>query len=410
MDWISDKNATEPNLPGQIPDPGDPEMKILIIDDHALFREGLVLLLEALGQPVQTLQAENSEAAMRQIAGHPQLDLVLLDLVMPGPGGIELLPEIKRLVPAAPVVILSADLVYALIAGAVVGLGLLMFVVALRPARTGIAAGIARLDADRQPSRFSVSEALLSNEGMPSWQLRLGSRLATAFEVRGFRVTSLRSDLAVLGRSLEGFLASTVLFGVGGLLFGPVLAASATVAGIQLGFTVSVGVTILFALLAALLPLASVRREAAARRQDFRHAVGAFLDLVSMNLAGGRGVPEALTAAASIGGGWPFARLRDTLAFARLQGLTPWAALGRLGDEVGINELRDLAAALALVADDGAKIRDSLAARAATLRRRELAEMEGRAGERSQSMLVAQMLIVLGYLLFLAYPAVIRIL
>ena len=306
--------------------------------------------------------------------------------------------------------ILSAELVYALIAGAVVGLGLLMFVVALRPARTGIAAGIARLDANRQPSRFSVSEALLSNEGMPSWQLRLGSRLATAFEARGFRVTSLRSDLAVLGRSLEGFLASTVLFGVGGLLFGPVLAASATVAGIQLGFTVSVGVTILFALLAALLPLASVRREAAERRQDFRHAVGAFLDLVSMNLAGGRGVPEALTAAASIGGGWPFARLRDTLAFARLQGLTPWAALGRLGDEVGINELRDLAAALALVADDGAKIRDSLAARAATLRRRELAEMEGRAGERSQSMLVAQMLIVLGYLLFLAYPAVIRIL
>ena len=77
---------------------------------------------------------------------------------------------------------------------------------------------------------------------------------------------------------------------------------------------------ILFALLAGLLPLASVRREAAARRQDFRHAVGAFLDLVSMNLAGGRGVPEALTAAASIGGGWPFARIRDALAFARLRG------------------------------------------------------------------------------------------
>jgi len=119
MDWISDKNATEPNLPGQIPDPSAPEMKILIIDDHALFREGLVLLLEALGQPVQTLQAENSEAAMRQIAGHPQLDLVLLDLVMPGPGGIELLPEIKRLVPAAPVVILSADESHRTITGAI---------------------------------------------------------------------------------------------------------------------------------------------------------------------------------------------------------------------------------------------------------------------------------------------------
>jgi hypothetical protein len=61
------------------------------------------------------------------------------------------------------------------------------------------------------------------------------------------------------------------------------------------------------------------------------------------------------------------------------------------------------------VADDGAKIRASLSARAATLRRRELAEAEGKAGERSQSMLVAQLLICFGFLLFLAYPAVYNI-
>lgn len=305
---------------------------------------------------------------------------------------------------------LSSDLLYALLAGALVGLGLLGLIAALRPARTGIAAGIARLDADRQPPRLSVSEAILSSEGLSGWRVRLGTRLAEALEVRGMRALSLRADLAVLGRSLEGFLASTVISAVLGLLFGPVLAGLAGLAGLRLGVSAPVGLAVLFALLGALLPLAAVRREAAKRRQDFRHAVGAFLDLVSMNLAGGRGVPEALTAAASIGGGWPFARLRDTLAFARLQGLTPWAALGRLGDELGINELRDLAAALTLVADDGAKIRDSLAARAATLRRRELAEMEGKAGQRSQSMLVAQMLIVVGYLVFLAYPAVSRIL
>lgn len=306
---------------------------------------------------------------------------------------------------------LSTDVLYALIAGALVGLGVLILVLAVRPARVGIAAGIARLDADRQQQpRFSVSDAILSTEGLSGWRVRLGSRLATALEARGLRVQSLRADLAVLGRSLEGFLASTVIFAVGGLLFGPILVGLTMLLGVELGLTVPLGLAVLFALLGGLLPLAAVRREAAKRRQDFRHAVGAFLDLVSMNLAGGRGVPEALTAAASIGGGWPFARLRDTLAFARLQGLTPWAALGRLGDEIGLNELRDLSAALTLVADDGAKIRASLAARAATLRRRELAEMEGKAGQRSQSMLVAQMLIVLGYLLFLAYPAVSRIL
>jgi tight adherence protein C len=305
---------------------------------------------------------------------------------------------------------LSTDLVYALLAGALVGLGLLMLVLAVRPARVGIAAGIARLDADRQPPRLSVSEAILSTEGLSDWRVRLGSRLASALAARGIRVQSLRADLAVIGRSLEGFLTSTVLFAVFGLLLGPVLIGLGLLVGVDLGLTTPLGLSLLFALVCAMLPLAAVRREAAKRRQDFRHAVGAFLDLVSMNLAGGRGVPEALTAAASVGGGWPFARLRDTLAFARLQGLTPWAALGRLGDEVGLNELRDLSAALTLVADDGAKIRASLAARAATLRRRELAEMEGKAGQRSQSMLVAQMLIVLGYLLFLAYPAVSRIL
>ena len=103
-------------------------------------------------------------------------------------------------------------------------------------------------------------------------------------------------------------------------------------------------------------------------------------------------------------------RIRDTLETARLQGMTPWAALGELGDELAVDELRDLAAALALVAEDGAKVRDSLAARAASMRRRELADTEGRAQQRSQSMLVAQLLLCVGFLLFLTYPAVSNIL
>jgi len=73
---------------------------------------------------------------------------------------------------------------------------------------------------------------------------------------------------------------------------------------------------------------------------------------------------------------------------------------------VRIGELRDLSAALSLVAEDGAKVRESLATRAASLRRRELAELRGQAGERSQSMLVAQMLLAAAFLIFLIYPAV----
>ena len=61
---------------------------------------------------------------------------------------------------------------------------------------------------------------------MSDWRVRLGSRLAAGLAARGLRVQSLRADLAVLGRSLEGFLASTVLFAVFGLLLGPVLVAA----------------------------------------------------------------------------------------------------------------------------------------------------------------------------------------
>ena len=125
-----------------------------------------------------------------------------------------------------------------------------------------------------------------------------------------------------------------------------------------------------------------------------------------MNLAGGRGVPEALMAASEIGGGWSMWRIRDALANARITGQTPWQALGALGEEIRVDELRDLAAALSLVAEDGAKVRESLTARAVSLRRRELADLEGQAGERSQSMLVAQMFLVAGFLVFLVFPVV----
>jgi tight adherence protein C len=297
-------------------------------------------------------------------------------------------------------------LAFALLAGAITGLGLLAVYVAVRPAKPTISGTLARLDAHRPTAEISAASV---REGLTGWRGALGRSMAQALADRGITMTSTRADLNVMGRSVEGHLASTVLFGVGGLIFGPVMVGLMAVIGLRAGFALPVALALLFALVAAALPTLELRSEAAKRRRDFRHATGAFLDLVAMNLAGGRGVPEALTMASQVGTGWPFARLRDALAFARLQGLTPWAALGRLGDELAVEELRDLAAALTLVADDGAKVRASLGARAATLRRRELAEAEGKAGERTQSMLVAQLLICLGFLLFLAYPAVYNI-
>ena len=95
-----------------------------------------------------------------------------------------------------------------------------------------------------------------------------------------------------------------------------------------------------------------------------------------------------------------------SISSSRILGITPWEGIGRLGEELGIDELRDLASSLALAGDEGARIRSSLNARAESMRRKELVEVEGDAGESSQSMLIAQLLMCVAFLIFLAYPAV----
>ncbi|GAA4568113.1 type II secretion system protein [Planotetraspora kaengkrachanensis] len=304
--------------------------------------------------------------------------------------------------------------------GGLLGLGLFLLVRALFPARPGLITRLGALDAARSGGDAPRASLITVEEETGVLHRALGSRMAAFYAARGWQVRSIRADLALLGKSFEGFLATKVLLAVSGLLVFPFIVGWAALMGWGLPAQVPLWAAVVVSGVFFLLPDVQIRRDATARRNDFRHAVGAFLDLVSMNLAGGRGVPEALMTAVSVGspqgssGGvgsnWAMERIREALANARIVGITPWQALGQLGDEINVDELRDLSAALGLVADDGAKVRASLTARAATLRRRELAELEGKAGERSQKMLVAQLLLCAGFVIFLSFPAAMKML
>ncbi|GAA3546379.1 type II secretion system protein [Aeromicrobium flavum] len=288
-----------------------------------------------------------------------------------------------------------------LLCGAVAGAGVWLLL-SRSPAFGATAASeLARLDTQR---RRGVRPSLVAAED-DSRSLRFGTRVASYLNARGIELPAgIRSDLSVLNRSVESHLGSTLIAGIVGA-FAPAIALAPLMFIGAVSPVLPLWLAILGALLGMVVGQLQLHSEAVDRRRDFRHVVSAFLDLVSMNLAGGRGVPEALTAAAGVSQGWGMVRLRETIENARLQGVTPWAALGRLGDEMKVEELRDLAAALALVAEDGAKVRDSLTARASSMRQRELADSESRAQERSQSMLVAQLLLASGFLVFLIYPA-----
>jgi Flp pilus assembly protein TadB len=292
----------------------------------------------------------------------------------------------------------------ALIVGGIGGLGLFLFAFALIPRRVSLARQVAAFDAGRPATPRSASRP--GQQGESKFSRWLGTALARFCAEQGWEFRSLRSSLALVDKSFENFLATKILLAILGLLFAPILLLGLTFSGLHLTFIVPVWAGLVLAGIFFLLPDLELRQKVEQRRRDFRHAIGAFLDLVAMNLSGGRGVPEALLAASEIGTGWAMWRIRDALVNARITGQTPWQALGVLGEEIRVDELRDLSAALSLVADDGAKVRESLSTRAASLRRRELADMQGEAGERSQSMLVAQMVLCGAFLIFLIYPAV----
>jgi len=298
-----------------------------------------------------------------------------------------------------------------MLSGALVGVGVLLVAWMLAQPSTSGPVALALLDARLERGRRDASLTVDRRHAEESPRMRrVGARIGDTLENQGYGLPrSLEVDLGMVGQSREMFLARTA----GAALLGAVLPNAVLIPWALLGlvgFAVPLWLILFGALAGALVPYSRLRKEAGEKRRAFRHMVSAFLDLVSMNLAGGRGVPEALQAASAISDSWGMIRIRDTLEAAKLQGTTPWAALGQLGEEVDVDELRDLSAALALVAEDGAKVRESLTARASSMRHRELADAEATAEARSQSMLVAQLLLCAGFLVFLVYPAIARIL
>lgn len=96
-------------------------MRVLVVDDHSLFRDGLVSLLEAAGYTVVG-QAGNGQEAV-ELARTLQPELILLDLNMPVMNGLEALRQIKDEMPEIQAVMLTvsdedANLIDAIKAGA----------------------------------------------------------------------------------------------------------------------------------------------------------------------------------------------------------------------------------------------------------------------------------------------------
>ena len=287
----------------------------------------------------------------------------------------------------------------AILLGVAAGTGVLLLLSGLVPTRLPLQRALARLDEVpvRQPEGSD-----------PRWIAVLGAPLVDT-SVGRVLTTSVRQDLEVLERSPQEHLARHLLLVTVALLWAPATFALMTIGGVDVSWTLPLWVSLVFGSAALVVPTLAVRAEAATRRRSFRHALGCFLDLVAVRLAGGAGVDSALAGSAAAGEGWAFAQLRRCLTEARLRGEPSWQGLATLGEEIGITELQELAASAGLAGDEGARVRISIAAKARAIRMRGLADAEGAAQSASERMSLPVVLLMTGFIVFLGYPAIAQV-
>ena len=294
------------------------------------------------------------------------------------------------------------------LAGSMLGLGVFLLILGLARPEPPLSAALARLHANAADD--STAGGAWQAEESRGWRERLGQSVLAGLRSAGIELTSLRDDLRVLDRSAESLAASKILAAVGAAVAPPAGAAALALAGINLGVLLPAWLSVSLAAAGAILPDLRVRAEAARRRRTFRYAVGAYLTQVAISLAGGAAPEEALHKALNVSGGWPFARLAAALDRARLAGQAPWVGLGQLGASLGVSELGELAASMSLAGTEGARVRDALTAKAATLRRHDLAEAETTAAAATERMVLPIALLAFGFVAFLLYPALTQVL
>lgn len=233
-----------------------------------------------------------------------------------------------------------------------------------------------------------------------------------ALETVGFRMTiarrvlqSRKSDCAILRTTPEGFSAALLLWAVGGALCSMFVVFMLFAVGIHLPASLGLGIVTAGPVGGTGLFLERLSKSAERARRTFSYALSSYLDLASVLLAGGAGSETALIAAASTGDSWSFRMIRETLETARAERTPSWRAFGELGRRLGLVDLERLAGSMQLAGEHGAKVRLSLATQADALRARQISEIEAEAQAATERMGVPTVLLFVGFIALLGYPA-----
>ncbi|MEW6475429.1 MAG: type II secretion system F family protein [Actinomycetota bacterium] len=288
-----------------------------------------------------------------------------------------------------------------LLAGAVAGAGIWAVARGLRPP-VRLEEELARILGQPTPPQSS-------SPAVPSVIAERFARWAPSSDWWPF-VRTLDADLAITERTPEAHTGRCLL-AAGCLLAMAVCSAFVlAMAGIEVPTLVVAAAVLASAPAGIALAVLATRSEAAGRREELRRTIATFLELTGLTLAAGAGVESALLTAAAAGEGWTWERIREALRPSQVTGASPWEALGRLGEDLGVVELVELGSAVALATTSGSRLRETLAARAASQRSRELAREQANAAAATERMTFPVVAMALGFLILVGFPAVARVL
>ncbi|WP_435224285.1 type II secretion system F family protein [Streptomyces sp. Tue6028] len=283
--------------------------------------------------------------------------------------------------------------------GGTVGAGLALLVRELLRPQPALVAALAR----SAPATLTMPEPDLDrDEVWGRWLLARMERLP------GVRIPA--KNLALIGQGPGQFMLKKVALAALGLLCPVVATIPWIIAGVGLPFYVPAVVGLLVAGLLFITPDLAVRDQAKRAREEFAHALSAYLDLVALKRAADAGPAEALEKAAEVGRGWPFLFLQGALRRARLEKIPPYQALAELAAEYDLPVLGDVADIMRGSATDGAAVYKALRARTAALNAELLADQATEANAASERMTAPGALLAVLVMLLMAYPAVIRML
>jgi DNA-binding NarL/FixJ family response regulator len=191
--------------------------RVFIIDDHSAIREGFKVILERSGRYSVIGGVGSAEEAMEALSGDGEKpDLFVVDISLPGTSGLELAANLRKSLPAAPIVVASMHREYEYIAGAFRA-GALAYV----SKDAGMECVVAALDAAANGSyyldplslKLFVQEACLPSTKSPAARSGLSGLSEREIEVlrllaAGKRAEEIAQELEVSQKTIENHLSN----------------------------------------------------------------------------------------------------------------------------------------------------------------------------------------------------------